>query len=232
MGLRSAVRTDEHLRSRLTNKTTWLLAWFGVCLTFLPAPGGCWVLLTGGPGQQARSARAATLQALLRRPARQRHDRAAGAGRPVRAGGISGGAGAAPGVLGPGCWAGGVGRVRAASLTLARGPVCRARSHDDGSGGPGLPGVRPLSLLRPSARCPALRDPGGLTGGWREPAAVWYLIGVMIGVLCPVASVAHGQPGLRPWPGRHRRARPGCGRRGGRSCGPRPGRRVCRPCVL
>src|SRR5712691_3798806 len=32
--------------------------------------------------------------------------------------------------------------------------------------------MRPLSLLRPSAGCPARQGTGGLTGLWREPAAV------------------------------------------------------------
>src|SRR6266702_1269537 len=56
-------------------------------------------------------------------------------------------------------------------------------------------GVRPLSLFRPSASCPALRGPGVLTGLWQERAALCR-IGVM---MAPHARLPPGgtQPGRR-----------------------------------
>jgi hypothetical protein len=91
----------------------------GMFHTVLPAPDRCLGSAGGRPGQEARSARGATPQALLHAAGRQRNDQAAGAGRlsGIRVGSVLGRL--------PGWSAGGRGRgvvsdgkrVRAASLT-------------------------------------------------------------------------------------------------------------------
>ena len=94
-------------------------------------------------------------------------------------------------------------------------------------------GMRPLSLIRPSAwPCgagPAAADSGSAGAGRGGPHRVSWA------AVCPAGaglvtdwSPWHGVGGLRRRRARRRRARPGCGRPGGGSCGPRTGRRACR----